>query len=77
MTAPTYFVGDPDYTGFYLHHCVHYFDLVPHLMGAVSSRRHRAPGWLLLRRFPFRVRRHGTLVPARTSRAPPRWSGGR
>jgi hypothetical protein len=32
MTAPTYFAGDVDYTGFYLHHCVHYFDLVPHLM---------------------------------------------
>ena len=33
MTAPTYFEGDPDYSGFYLHHCVHYLDLVPHLMG--------------------------------------------
>ncbi|MFZ9416702.1 MAG: Gfo/Idh/MocA family protein, partial [Alphaproteobacteria bacterium] len=32
MTAPTYFERDPDYTGFYLHHCVHYLDLVPHLM---------------------------------------------
>ena len=29
MTAPTYFVGNPDYTGFYLHHCVHAMDLVP------------------------------------------------
>jgi len=33
MTAPTYFVGEPDYTGFYLHHCVHYMDLIPWLMG--------------------------------------------
>lgn len=52
MTAPTYFAGNPDYTGFYLHHCVHYFDLVPQLMGAVASigaRRHElAPGKLLL-----------------------------
>lgn len=52
MTAPTYFAGDVDYTGFYLHHCVHYFDLVPLLMGevaTVSARRHEiAPGKLLL-----------------------------
>jgi myo-inositol 2-dehydrogenase/D-chiro-inositol 1-dehydrogenase len=34
MTAPTYFEGQVDYTGFYLHHCVHYMDLVPWLAGA-------------------------------------------
>ena len=33
MAAPTYFAGDPDYSAFYLHHCVHYLDLVPWLMG--------------------------------------------
>ena len=52
MTAPTYFAKDPDYTGFYLHHCVHYMDLVPHLMGKpveLFARRHElAPGKLLL-----------------------------
>lgn len=52
MTAPTYFQGNPDYTGFYLHHCVHYLDLVPWLMGPVSGLRVRkheaAPGRLLL-----------------------------
>jgi len=52
MTAPTYFTGDPDYTGFYLHHCVHYMDLVPRLMGKpveLLARRHvLAPGKLLL-----------------------------
>jgi len=52
MTAPTYFAKDPDYTGFYLHHCVHYLDLIPHLMGApveLLARRHvLAPGKLLL-----------------------------
>jgi myo-inositol 2-dehydrogenase / D-chiro-inositol 1-dehydrogenase len=52
MTAPTYFAGDPDYTGFYLHHCVHYMDLVPQLMGKpveLHARRHvLAPGKLLL-----------------------------
>lgn len=67
MTAPTYFVGSPDYTSFYLHHCVHYFDLVPHLMGevaAVAARRHElAPGKLLLHvDFRFASGGIGTLV---------------
>lgn len=53
MTAPTYFAGDVDYTGFYLHHCVHYLDLVPHLIGepvvSLAVRKHElAPGKLLL-----------------------------
>jgi myo-inositol 2-dehydrogenase/D-chiro-inositol 1-dehydrogenase len=34
MTAPTYFAGEVDYTGFYLHHCVHYMDLIPWFAGA-------------------------------------------
>lgn len=67
MTAPTYFTGNPDYSGFYLHHCVHYFDLVPHLMGevaSVSARRHElAPGKLLLHvDFRFVSGAIGTLV---------------
>ncbi|MDR3476243.1 MAG: Gfo/Idh/MocA family oxidoreductase [Devosia sp.] len=67
MTAPTYFAGNPDYTGFFLHHCVHYFDLVPQLMGevaAISSRRHElAPGKLLLHvDFRFASGGIGTLV---------------
>jgi len=67
MTAPTYFAGNPDYTGFYLHHCVHYFDLVPYLMGEVVSigaRRHElAPGKLLLHvDFRFASGGIGTLV---------------
>lgn len=33
MTAPTYFSGEVDYTGFYLHHCVHYMDLIPWFAG--------------------------------------------
>ncbi len=53
MTAPGYFVGNPDYTGFLLHHCVHAMDLAPWLMGepvvAVTARRFElAPGRLLL-----------------------------
>ncbi|MDE2515289.1 MAG: Gfo/Idh/MocA family oxidoreductase [Rhodospirillales bacterium] len=53
MTAPTYFVGNPDYTGFLLHHCVHAMDLVPWLMGeavaSVTVRKHEMePGKLLL-----------------------------
>lgn len=34
MTAPTYFTGEVDYTGFYLHHCVHYMDLITWLAGS-------------------------------------------
>lgn len=37
MTAPTYFEGEPDYTGFYLHHCVHYMDLIPWLAGSAFA----------------------------------------
>jgi myo-inositol 2-dehydrogenase/D-chiro-inositol 1-dehydrogenase len=67
MTAPTYFARDPDYTGFFLHHCIHYMDLVPHLMGEVaniSARRHQlAPGKLLLHvDFRFESGGLGTLV---------------
>lgn len=67
MTAPTYFAKDPDYTGFYLHHCVHYLDLVPWLMGNVagmSVRAHElAPGKLLLHLdFRFEGGGIGTLV---------------
>lgn len=67
MTAPTYFAGNVDYTGFYLHHCVHYFDLVPYLMGevtSVGSRRHEMkPGKLLLHvDFRFEGGGLGTLV---------------
>ncbi len=52
MTAPTYFEGEPDYMGFYLHHCVHYMDLIPWLAGAgfaeMAIRRiEPAPGKLL------------------------------
>jgi myo-inositol 2-dehydrogenase/D-chiro-inositol 1-dehydrogenase len=36
MTAPGYFVGNVDYTGFFLHHCVHYMDLVSHLVSPVK-----------------------------------------
>ena len=67
MTAPTYFAKDPDYSGFYLHHCVHYFDLVPRLMGAVetvSARRHELePGKILFHvDFRFTSGAIGTLV---------------
>ncbi|MCB9946023.1 MAG: Gfo/Idh/MocA family oxidoreductase [Geminicoccaceae bacterium] len=34
MTGPAYFAGEPDHDGFYLHHCVHYMDLVPWLAGS-------------------------------------------
>jgi myo-inositol 2-dehydrogenase / D-chiro-inositol 1-dehydrogenase len=67
MTAPTYFERDPDAEGFFLHHCIHYLDLVPHLMGKVAEigvRRHDlAPGKLLLHvDFRFVSGGIGTLV---------------
>ncbi|MEO8133071.1 MAG: Gfo/Idh/MocA family oxidoreductase [Betaproteobacteria bacterium] len=37
MTAPTYFTGNADYTGFYLHHCIHYMDLVRYYVGPVKD----------------------------------------
>ncbi|RYH08003.1 Gfo/Idh/MocA family protein [Tropicimonas sp. IMCC6043] len=53
LTAPTYFEGEPDYTGFFLHHCVHYMDLVPWFASSefaeLSVRKvSPAPGRLLL-----------------------------
>lgn len=53
MTAPTYFEGDPDYSGFFLHHCIHYLDLLPWLMGSpineMTARKvEHAPGKLLI-----------------------------
>ncbi|NDR58818.1 Gfo/Idh/MocA family protein [Aliiruegeria sabulilitoris] len=53
LTAPTYFEGEPDYTGFFLHHCVHYMDLVPWFASSefaeMSVRKvSPAPGRLLL-----------------------------
>jgi len=53
MTAPTYFVGEPDYTGFFLHHCVHYMDLIPWFVGEdfgdmVVRSSSPEPGKLLL-----------------------------
>ena len=52
MTAPTYFADEVDYTGFYLHHCVHYMDLMPWLAGSpiaeITVRRNTsAPGRVL------------------------------
>lgn len=52
MTAPTYFAGAVDYSGFFLHHCIHYMDLIPWLAGSdiveMSARKTEpAPGRLL------------------------------
>jgi myo-inositol 2-dehydrogenase/D-chiro-inositol 1-dehydrogenase len=53
MTAPTYFEGEVDYRGFFLHHCIHYLDLAPWLMASaikdVSARQiEPAAGKLLI-----------------------------
>jgi len=51
MTAPGYFAGNVDYTGFFLHHCVHYMDLVSFLVSPVrtiSARKvEKTPGRVL------------------------------
>jgi myo-inositol 2-dehydrogenase / D-chiro-inositol 1-dehydrogenase len=68
MTAPTYFTGDPDYTGFWLHHCVHAMDLVPWMMGEpvtlVDARVHESgPGKLVVHvGFEFKSGALATIV---------------
>lgn len=51
MTAPGYFVGNVDYTGFFLHHCVHYMDLVSFLVSPVKKltarKVEKSPGKVL------------------------------
>ncbi|KAB0265739.1 Gfo/Idh/MocA family protein [Microvirga brassicacearum] len=51
MTAPGYFAGNVDYTGFLLHHCVHYMDLTSFLVSpirALTARKvEKKPGRLL------------------------------
>jgi myo-inositol 2-dehydrogenase/D-chiro-inositol 1-dehydrogenase len=67
MTAPTYFAGAPDYTPFFLHHCVHYMDLAPYFVAPVESvtvfTREHAPGKLLLHvHFAFEGGAVGTVI---------------
>lgn len=68
MTAPTYFEGDPDYSGFFLHHCIHYLDLAPWLMGSgvddIFARQiEHEPGKLLMHlSLAFESGAVGTLV---------------
>ena len=67
MTAPTYFSGNVDYTGFYLHHCVHYMDLVRYFVAPVTKvtvfRNEIAAGKQLLHvHFGFETGAIGTVV---------------
>ena len=67
MTAPTYFTGNVDYTGFYLHHCVHYMDLVRYFVAPVISvtvfRNEIEPGKQLMHvHFGFDNGAVGTVV---------------
>ncbi|MBF9234580.1 Gfo/Idh/MocA family protein [Microvirga alba] len=67
MTAPTYFAGNVDYTGFFLHHCVHYMDLVSFLVSPVRSMSARkveaAPGRILFHvNFDFECGAIGTIA---------------
>ncbi|MCB8822219.1 Gfo/Idh/MocA family protein [Microvirga rosea] len=67
MTAPTYFAGNVDYTGFFLHHCVHYMDLVSYLVSPVRSINARkveaSPGRILFHvGFDFECGAIGTIA---------------
>jgi myo-inositol 2-dehydrogenase / D-chiro-inositol 1-dehydrogenase len=67
MTAPTYFAGAPDYTPFFLHHCVHYMDLPAYFVTPIASvtvfPREHAPGKLLLHvHFGFEGGAVGTVI---------------
>ncbi|BDA87114.1 oxidoreductase [Aureimonas sp. SA4125] len=67
MTAPGYFTGNVDYTGFLLHHCVHYMDLVSHLVSPVTKitarKVEKTPGHILFHvGFDFECGAIGTVV---------------
>lgn len=68
MTAPTYFEGEADYRSFFLHHCIHYLDLAPWLMGSAvrdldAQEFESGPGKLLIHlNLIFQSGALGTLV---------------
>lgn len=67
MTAPGYFAGQVDYTGFLLHHCVHYMDLVSHLVspvvGITARKVEKTPGRILFHvNFDFDCGAIGTIA---------------
>ncbi len=67
MTAPGYFAGNVDYTGFFLHHCVHYMDLVSYLVSPVTHMTARKiekkPGHVLFHvNFDFECGAIGTIA---------------
>ncbi|WP_336742491.1 Gfo/Idh/MocA family oxidoreductase [Aureimonas altamirensis] len=67
MTAPGYFAGNVDYTGFLLHHCVHYMDLVSFLVSPVrrieARKVEKTPGRILFHtQFDFECGAIGTIA---------------
>ncbi|WP_245197652.1 Gfo/Idh/MocA family protein [Jiella mangrovi] len=67
MTAPGYFEGNVDYTGFLLHHGVHYMDLVSHLVSPVvgmnARKVEKTPGRILFHvGFDFECGAIGTIA---------------
>ena len=67
MTAPGYFAGNVDYTGFFLHHCVHYMDLVSFLVspvtGLTARKVEKTPGRVLFHiNFDFECGAIGTIA---------------
>lgn len=67
MTAPGYFAGNVDYTGFFLHHCVHYMDLVSFFVSPVAKltarKVEKEPGKVLFHvSFDFECGAIGTIA---------------
>jgi myo-inositol 2-dehydrogenase/D-chiro-inositol 1-dehydrogenase len=67
MTAPGYFADNVDYTGFFLHHCVHYMDLVSFLVSPVTKltarKVEKEPGKVLFHvNFDFECGAIGTIA---------------
>lgn len=67
MTAPGYFEGNVDYSAFFLHHCVHYMDLVSHLVSPVTNIEARKveskPGKMLFHtQLDFECGAIGTII---------------
>ncbi|WP_283193715.1 Gfo/Idh/MocA family oxidoreductase [Rhizobium sp. AN80A] len=79
MTAPGYFAGNVDYTGFFLHHCVHYMDLVSFLVSpvrAITARKvEKTPGRVLFHvGFEFECGAIGNIAMGTIQSAERRWS---
>jgi myo-inositol 2-dehydrogenase/D-chiro-inositol 1-dehydrogenase len=67
ITAPGYFAGNVNYAGFFLHHCIHYMDLVSFLVspvtGIAARKVEKTPGRVLFHvAFDFACGAIGTIA---------------